>query len=49
MRRQGIVIGFKQAEPFGEAADFGTALVEQLGLFAFEALLFCLSALRRAP
>jgi hypothetical protein len=43
---QGIVIGFKQPEPFGQLADFGAALGEQLGVFKFEALLFRLKCLQ---
>src|SRR5216683_342681 len=42
---EGVVIGFKNAEPFGEAADFGAAFFEQFGLFVFEALLFLLECL----
>jgi hypothetical protein len=37
---QGVVIGFEQAEPFDQLANFGAALVEQFGLLAFEAGLF---------
>ncbi|MGH7779272.1 MAG: hypothetical protein ACREQR_05555 [Candidatus Binataceae bacterium] len=40
-----VVVSFKQAELFREAADFGAAFFEQLGLLAFEALLFFLERL----
>ena len=37
---QGVVIGFEQAKAFDQLADFGTALIQQFGLLAFEASLF---------
>jgi hypothetical protein len=39
---EGVVVGFEQAEPFDQLADFTAALVEQFSLLAFEAGLFFL-------
>ena len=42
---ESVIIGFEQAEAFGELTDFNAAFFEQFGLFAFEALLFFLERL----
>src|SRR5271156_6659999 len=39
---ESVVIGFEQAEAFGELANLDAAFFEQFGLFAFEAQLFFL-------
>jgi hypothetical protein len=47
--RQDLIVGLKHIELFDQTADFNATLLEQFGLFAFEAGLFFHDRLEAGP